>query len=97
MSTSSAEALILYRRDPQRFDLVLTDQTMPQMTGDHLVAKLRRIRKDTPVILMTGFSQTIDEERCAQLGIQRLLMKPRMPNALAQAICDALDEVESRR
>jgi PAS domain S-box-containing protein len=85
------EALELFRKDPRRFDLVLSDQTMPYMTGDHLARELIRIRIDIPIILMTGYSETVDERKCTQLGIDRLLMKPVGPNDLARAVRDVLD------
>jgi PAS domain S-box-containing protein len=73
--TSSREALDAFRAAPERFDLVITDQTMPQMTGEVLTQELRRIRANIPVILCTGFSHTIDGEKAKGLGIDAFLMK----------------------
>ena len=58
------------------FDLVITDQTMPYMTGEVLAWELRHIRPDIPIILCTGFSHTIDAERARAQGINAFLMKP---------------------
>ena len=61
--TSSIEALELFEHDPYRFDLVITDMTMPNMTGDMLAGKILRIRPDIPVILCTGYSEQMTEQR----------------------------------
>src|SRR4029453_17369024 len=74
--TSSVEALEVFRRAPQRFELVITDQTMPHMTGEELALELRRLRSDIPIILCTGFSHTMHTERAQELGIDAFLMKP---------------------
>ena len=93
--TSSIEALELFRNDPRRFDLVLSDQTMPHMTGDHLAKEMMALRLDIPIILMTGFSHSMDEAKCRALGIDRLLMKPLLPFELARAVRAVLDGVEA--
>jgi len=74
--TSGFDALAAFRAAPQDFDLVITDQTMPAMSGEALVRALRRIRPDIPVILCTGYSRLIDAGQAAALGIDALLMKP---------------------
>jgi PAS domain S-box-containing protein len=74
--TSSHEALETFRAAPQQFDLVITDQTMPKMTGAMLAQELRRIRPDVPIILCTGFSHSIDAEKAKELGIDAFLTKP---------------------
>jgi CheY-like chemotaxis protein len=74
--TSSQEALEAFRAVPERFDLVITDQTMPYMTGEMLAQEIRRIRADIPIILCTGFSHTIDAEKAKGFGIDAFLMKP---------------------
>ena len=86
VSTSAPEALELFRAAPHQFDLVITDQTMPQMTGETFVRELRRIRPDIPVILCTGFSHTMTAEKARSLGINALLMKPLVSSDLGQAI-----------
>jgi CheY-like chemotaxis protein len=74
--TDSREALELFRSAPARFDLVITDQTMPHLTGIELVRELLKIRPDLPVILCSGFSGELAETRLEELGVRRFLMKP---------------------
>ena len=74
----------------QRFALVITDQTMPQMTGDALGRSLRRLRPDIPIILCTGFSHTIDAEKARELGIDAFLTKPWNIRELASTIQQVL-------
>jgi PAS domain S-box-containing protein len=88
--TSSLEALEAFRAMPQRFDLVITDQTMPQMTGETLAKELRRIRPDIPIILCTGFSHTMHAEKTRALGINALCMKPFAVRDLAVTIQQVL-------
>jgi PAS domain S-box-containing protein len=88
---SSNEALGLFRANPQRFDLVITDMTMPNMTGDTLAKALMKIRPDIPIILCTGFSERISEEKAKALGIKEFVMKPLAMNDLARRIRKVLD------
>jgi CheY-like chemotaxis protein len=88
--TSSIEALEAFRAMPQRFDVVVTDQTMPNMTGEHLTRELRRIRPDIPIILCTGFSHTINAEKAQALGIDAFCKKPLVPRDLAVTIQQVL-------
>jgi CheY-like chemotaxis protein len=89
--TSSIEALELFRIKPNDFDLVITDQTMPNMTGDRLAKELMDIRPDIPVIICTGYSQAIDPERAKKKGIKAFVMKPILVNDIAAAIRKVLD------
>ena len=91
---SSLEALALFKENPGNFDLIITDMTMPQMTGDILAQNILRIRHDIPIILCTGFSEVINAERAKQLGIQQFLMKPLVKKQLACAIRQVLDNKE---
>ena len=70
------EALELVHSEPDRFDLVITDMAMPQMTGDKLAQKILSIRPDMPIILCTGFSEKIDNEKAKAMGIAAYVMKP---------------------
>ena len=88
--TSSLAALETFRQSPQHFDLVITDQTMPHMTGEALACELRRIRPDIPIILCTGFSHTIDAEKAQAQGINAFLMKPLVARDLGLAIQQVL-------
>jgi PAS domain S-box-containing protein len=89
--TSPIEALELFKAKPDFFDLVITDQTMPGMTGDALVKELLSIRPNLPVIICTGYSQTIDHERAKQKGIKAFVMKPLLINEIAAAVRKVLD------
>ena len=90
--TSSVEALDLFRSDPQRFDLVITDQTMPTMPGDSLARELLRIRPELPIILCTGFSHIVSAEKAKAIGIRGYLMKPLAIRDLAPIVRHVLDE-----
>ena len=90
--TSSIEALEAFRANPHNFDLVITDLTMPNMTGDKLAQKLMAIRPDIPVILCTGFSEKMSKEKAEALGIKGFLMKPIVMNELSNAIRKVLDD-----
>ena len=92
--TSSVEALEAFREQPEKFDLVITDMTMPNMTGDRLAAELMKIRPDIPIILCTGFSEKISKERADTLGIKGFLMKPIVIKDLARKIREALDDID---
>jgi signal transduction histidine kinase/ActR/RegA family two-component response regulator len=74
--TSSVEALAAFAAAPQAFDLVITDQTMPRLTGEALVGEIRRIRPQMPIILCTGFSHTMTAEKALALDINALVTKP---------------------
>jgi CheY-like chemotaxis protein len=74
--TSSVEALQTFQAVPWQFDLVVTDQTMPVMTGERLARELRRIRPDIPIILCTGFSHTMTASNAQALGVDAFLLKP---------------------
>jgi DNA-binding NtrC family response regulator len=70
------DALELFRRNPGDFDLVVTDMTMPQMTGDRFARELMEIRRDIPVIMCTGHSDHISVYKAEKMGIREFLMKP---------------------
>ena len=89
--TSSIEALKAFRTQPDKFDMVITDQTMPNMTGAELAQELMRIRPDIPIILCTGYSEVISEDKAKAIGIREFLMKPLDIHDLAKAIRKVLD------
>ena len=89
------EALELFRLKAAKFDLVITDMTMPQMTGVKLSEKLMEIRKDIPVIVCTGHSSLINEEKAKELGIAAYVMKPIVKQDIAKTIRKVLDNQES--
>ena len=87
----SPEALERFRSQPDQFDIVITDQTMPRMKGVELALALMDIRPDIPVILCTGFSHLIDSEKAKALGIKEFLLKPYVQNDMSRAIRRILD------
>jgi PAS domain S-box-containing protein len=92
--TSSLEALEHFRARSDRFDLVITDMTMPNMTGIELAQELMLIRPDIPVILCTGFSELITSVTVKSLGIRELIMKPIVLNQIATSIRRVIDRKE---
>jgi PAS domain S-box-containing protein len=92
--TSCTEAVEVFRKDPDYFDLVITDMTMPGMTGDKLAQTLMGIRNDIPVILCTGYSEHISEEKAKELGIRAYIQKPLDMRALAEIVRRVLDDKE---
>ncbi len=89
---SGTEALAFFQADPDRFDLVVTDMTMPGMRGDRLAQEILTIRPQIPVILTTGYSKQISEEEARELGIRAFVMKPLTRDDLAHAVRRVLDE-----
>ena len=94
--TSSIEALELFRSKPNDFDLVITDMTMPNLTGDRLAVELMKIRPDTPVILCTGYSRKLSDETVRQIGIKALTYKPIAMVELSKMVRKVLDEAKCR-
>ena len=84
--TDSLEALKIFKRDPDGFDLVVTDQTMPVMSGMELARGILNIRPQLPVFLCTGYSSYISEQDAKQLGIKEFFLKPVSAEDLSQAI-----------
>jgi PAS domain S-box-containing protein len=92
---SSVDALALFRSRPHQFDLVITDMTMPNMTGDRLAVELMKIRPDIPVVVCTGFSKQISEVTAKEIGIKALAYKPMVRSDLAKIARRALDRGET--
>jgi signal transduction histidine kinase/ActR/RegA family two-component response regulator len=88
----SDAALEEFRKDPHRFDLVVTDVVMPHLTGDLLAAQMHAIRPNIPIIMITGYSEKAMHEKALRAGIGILLGKPLTAGELAQAIRQALDK-----
>ena len=93
--TSPFEALDLIRQDPGAFDLVLTDQTMPGLTGDRLAEEIHALRADLPIVLCSGFAYALTPEQLGLRGVQRLINKPVVGAELARAVREILDEAQS--
>lgn len=90
--TLPEKALEAFEQDPNRFDIVITDMIMPKLSGEQLVQKLFEIRTDIPIIVYTGFSNTISLARLKQLGVNAVLRKPITVNSLSQTIRRVLTE-----
>ena len=88
--TSSIEALNLFKADPHRFDLVITDIVMPNMTGDKLADEMIGIRSDIPIVLCTGYSEKFTRRNASDMGIEAFLMKPLVMQDLANTVRQAL-------
>ncbi len=88
--SSAADALELFLKNPQAFDIVVTDQTMPGLTGIQLAARLLRVRPDLPVVLCSGYSETVSRAAAQEIGIREFLMKPIAKRELAEALRRAL-------
>lgn len=90
-TASSMEALELFRSQPDQFNVVISDQTMPELTGDQLAKHLIEIRSDIPIIICSGYSSKIDAEKAGCFGIKAFLMKPVNQRELADTIRQVLD------
>jgi len=95
--TSSEKSLEEFRRSPESFDLIITDQTMPCISGADLAKEILRIRPNIPVILCTGYSSMITEEKAKKIGITRFLMKPVSRKDLALSVREVLDKGGTRK
>ena len=93
--TSSIEALELFHAKAEKFDLVITDMTMPHMTGDELARELIRIRPEIPIILCTGYSARINQQQALAMGIRAFVSKPIIKRQIAASIREVLDGKEN--
>jgi CheY-like chemotaxis protein len=89
---NSLDALSDFISEPYRFDLVITDMTMPHLTGLELARKLLKIRPQLPIILCTGYSERVSDQQAEATGIRAFLMKPLQLQELAQKIRQVLDQ-----
>jgi CheY-like chemotaxis protein len=89
--TNSMEAVADFRLHPNDFDAVITDMTMPNMTGDELAREILSLRPELPVIMATGYNESIDEEKAIRIGIRSLLLKPVKKATLASVLRTVLD------
>ncbi|MBW1897823.1 MAG: PAS domain S-box protein, partial [Deltaproteobacteria bacterium] len=92
--TGSIEALEAFKANSGKFDLIITDMTMPNMTGIQLAQEIKKIKATIPIIICTGFSNQLTDEKCRTLGIQGYVMKPVVIRELAETIRKALDTFE---
>ena len=92
--SSSLEALGLFRSNAGAFDLIITDMTMPKMTGDELAIEFMKIRADIPVILCTGYSKRVSSGMALEIGIKAFVNKPIITADLAKTVRKVLDEAK---
>jgi CheY-like chemotaxis protein len=90
------EALEVFKKSPNRFDVVITDQTMPGTTGLALAQKFLSIRENQPIILVTGYSEAVTQETARKAGIKSLIMKPATRNEIGQAIRNLMKTDENK-
>ena len=95
MRTDSLQALDVFKNKPGVFHLVISDLTMPNMTGDQLARELIATRPDIPIIICTGFSERLDQEKAAIIGVKGFLMKPIAKSELAEVVRNVLDSVKA--
>jgi len=93
--SDSLDALEIFKANPDDYDLVVTDMTMPNMTGDQLSQRLLSIRPDIPIIICTGFSERINKEQAEARKVRGFLMKPVVKSEMAQMVRKVLDEVKN--
>jgi len=92
IKTNSTEALELFKLEPDFFDLVITDMSMPNITGEQLSREVMKIRPELPIIMCTGFSHIISKEKAHEIGIKAFVMKPLARKDLADMVRRVLDE-----
>ena len=90
-TTNPEEALEWFKADPDQFDVIITDMTMPRMTGDRLAAEVLKIRPHMPVIICTGYSERMSAKKAAALGVSKYIEKPIDLRNLASAIREVLE------
>jgi CheY-like chemotaxis protein len=88
--TDSVKAVEAFRADPYAYDLIITDVTMPGLTGFDLADEVRAVRGDIPIILCTGYSESLDTRAIAELNIQKCVWKPLDYQDLARAVQEVL-------
>lgn len=89
---NSQDALEHFLKDPNKYDLILTDYMMPELTGDKLASKIREVNESVPIVLATGFSNNITREAALSMGITEFIMKPIVGEDLCKAVRDCLNK-----
>jgi DNA-binding NtrC family response regulator len=97
VKTSPLDARTMFEADPTRFDLVVTDQTMPRITGVELAQQLLAVRPSLPVILYTGFADPLTSEQVQRCGVRALMTKPLEPGALFSVLSANLPKPPAAR
>ena len=96
-ATDPLKVLDMIKSDQNKFDLVITDMAMPDMTGDQLISEILKIRREMPTIICTGYSSTISEKEAAEIGAHSYLMKPVDKSELAKVVRRVLDDSKKVR
>ena len=91
VETQSLKALEKFQNDPKAFDLLITDHTMPGLTGGDLARSVLQLRPDLPIILCTGYTAAFSEKEARQVGIKKYVIKPLSTRELAEIVRDVLD------
>ena len=97
MRTSSLDALDSFKASPDFYDLVITDMSMPHMTGEQLAGKMLTVRPDIPIIICTGFSERLTKDTAKAMGLKGFLLKPVIKSAMAKEVRRVLDEGKGHR
>ncbi|MCP4719809.1 MAG: PAS domain S-box protein [Desulfobacteraceae bacterium] len=95
IKTNSRDALNTFRLNPDFFDLMISDMTMPDMTGDQLSKEILSLKPDIPIVICTGFSERINREQAKTIGVKGFLMKPVIKSDMAQMVRKVLDEARN--
>jgi CheY-like chemotaxis protein len=90
------EALERFRENPEIFDMIITDMSMPRMTGDQLVSQVLDIRPDIPVVLCTGFNEDLTDDKARKMGLRAIFNKPVNMRDLVTGVRDVLDRASAR-
>ena len=96
VKTDSYEALETFKAQPIKYDLIISDKTMPRLTGFDLAEEIKKTRPDVPFIICTGYSDEIEVDKAARLGINRLIVKPLSMDDLAKAVRSVLDNAAKK-
>ncbi len=91
--TDSLDAFALFKNDPDGFDLVITDQAMPDMTGEEFIKKILTLRPEMPIILNSGYSADFTRDKAVSIGVSEYIVKPLDFQQLAFAVRQALDSI----
>ncbi|WP_319549226.1 ATP-binding protein [Desulfogranum marinum] len=91
-TTSSKAGLDAFRASPEKYDVIITDQTMPHLTGEELAIEMLKIRPEIPIILCTGYSSILSEKKAQEIGIKKFMMKPVTRKKIAIAVREVLDQ-----
>ncbi|WP_163339795.1 AAA family ATPase [Desulfopila sp. IMCC35008] len=94
-TTDPLKALEMVKADPHRFDLVITDMAMPNLTGDQLIVEILKVRQDMPTIICTGYSAKMSDKKAKEMGVSSFAMKPLAKSDLAIKVRKVLDEAKN--